>query len=146
MTGNKSTGASETIDNKINNNSNSYKKTKWNEPHSANLTETFKGSNTELSGKIFTKGPTHVSIYNGSFKAILTYIGIKYDQRVYKSFEYKDKQRALLFLNKTTVHMITKIVQVGEISADGEYKVMGKRILVIDKDREDFVMYQPQIK
>ena len=42
--------------------------------------------------------------------------------------------------------MITKIVQVGVVGTDGEYKVMGKRRLVIDKDREDLITYQLQLK
>ena len=37
--------------------------------------------------------------------------------------------------------MITKIIQVGAVGADGEYK-MGEIRLVIDKDGEDFVIYQ----
>ena len=71
MTDNKCTGVSKTTDTKINNKS-SYKKVKLNGTRKTNLTETFKGSNTELSGKIFTKGPTQASVYDASFKAILT--------------------------------------------------------------------------
>ena len=95
MTNNKSTGVFETIDTKINNKSNSYKKAKWNGPCKVNLTETFKWLNTELSGKIFTKWAAQASIYDNSFKVTLTFIGLKYDQRVYKAFEYKDKQKGL---------------------------------------------------
>ena len=42
--------------------------------------------------------------------------------------------------------MITKIAQVGKVGPDGEYKVMGEIILVIDTDREEFVMHQLQLK
>ena len=93
---NTSTGVSETTDTNINSNS-SYKKAKWKGTRKANLTETSKGLNTKLPGNIFTKGPTQTSIYDNIFKVNLAYIGIKYDQRVYTSFEYKDKQEGIFF-------------------------------------------------
>ena len=80
MTYSKSTSFYDTIDTKINNKFNSYKKANQNDIRKANLIETFKGSSTELSGKIFTKEPTQVSIYDDSFKDLLKYTGLKYDQ------------------------------------------------------------------
>ena len=145
MSDNTSSGVSETTYTKTNTKS-SYKKAKWNRNHEANLTETFKGSNTELSSKIYTKRSIQASIYNDSFKAILTYIGLKYDQRVYTYFEYKDKQKDLLFLNKPKSPMITKIVQVGAVGTYGEYKVMVESRFAIDKYGENFIMYYLQLK
>ena len=46
----------------------------------------FKGANDELKGKVFVKGPNQAAKYDEAYKALIIYFGLKYDQRIYRSF------------------------------------------------------------
>ena len=48
---------------------------------------TFKEGNTDLKGKVFIKGPLQAAKYDEAYKAILTYIRLNYDNKVYNAFE-----------------------------------------------------------
>ena len=87
-----------------------------------------------------------MSIYDDILKSIIIYIVINYCQRVYTAFEYNHKQKETKLINKPTAPMVTKVMQAGDVKKYGEYKVMGESRLVLDRDREDFVMYQFEVK
>ena len=89
MTKNKPQGISKSIGTKhagTKSNQN-YKKGKRTGNRKPSITKKFKGANTKLAGRIFTKGPMQVSMYDNTVKCILTYIDLKYDCRVHEAFE-----------------------------------------------------------
>ena len=61
-----------------------------NPPHRVN---SFKGDHSELSGKVFLKEPLQAAKYDEAHKVILNCTGIKYDHRMYKAFEYKNRTK-----------------------------------------------------
>lgn len=105
---------------------------------------TFKGTHSDLIGKVFIKGPLQAAKYDEAYKAILNHIGMKYDHRVYKAFEYKDKSKGTNLLTKPKAPMTKKIVQVATLGEDS--KMIGKEVTDIDKDGEDYVEYQINLK
>ena len=125
------------------------KRNKWESPRkpTANPSHrviTFKGAHTDLHGKVFIKGPLQAAKYDEAYKAILNHIGMKYDHRVYKAFEYKDVSKGTNLLTKPKAPMTTKVVQVATIGEDS--KMVGKEVVVIDKDGEEYVEYQINLK
>ena len=52
--------------------------------------DSFKGTNEDLKGKVFVKGALQASKYDETYKALIIYFGLQYDQRVYRAFEHKD--------------------------------------------------------
>ena len=87
------------------------------------------------------KGPMQASIYDATLKCILTYIGLKYDRRVCKAFDYTDKKKGTALLSKLTAPTITKVVQVDAINKDGKYKVMGETRFFLVKEGKVSVLY-----
>ena len=88
---------------------------------------------------MFLKEPLQVSKYDETHKAILNYIGIKYDPRVYKVFEYKDRTKGSNLLVKPKAPMIKKTIQVATLGEDSE--MVGKECTIIGRDGEDYVEY-----
>ena len=81
------------------------KRSKWESPRKSTANPshrviTFKGAHSDLIGKVFIKGPLQAAKYDEAYKAILNHIGMKYDHRVYKWFEYKDKSKGTNLLTK----------------------------------------------
>ena len=70
----------------------------------------FKGTNDELKGNVFVKGSSQAAKYDETYKALVIYFGLKYDQRVYRAFEHKDVSVGRKTLNKPNPPMIEKVV------------------------------------
>ena len=120
------------------------KSNKWGKRTANTNTSTFQGANVDLTGKVFVKGPLQAAKYDEAYKAILTYIGSKYDHRVYKAFEYKDKSKGLNLLTKPTAPKMKKIIQEATIGINSV--LIGKEVEVLDKDSEAYVEYQLYLK
>ena len=90
------------------------KRNKWDTPHKLgnppHRVNSFKGVHSELSGKVFIKGPLQAAKYDEAHKAILNFIGMKYDPRVYKLFEYKDRTKGTNLIVKPKAPMIKVVV------------------------------------
>ena len=73
-------------------NSNSRTKNRWSNARGAvpAVIDTFKGANLELKGKVFIVGPAQASKYDEAYKALLTYLGAKFDHKIHRAFEHKD--------------------------------------------------------
>ena len=86
---------------------------------------TFSGTNVELKSEVFIKGTLQAAKYDEAYKIILNYIILNYNNMVYKAFEYKDRIKESNTLNKPSVPMITKVVQVA---------IVGKEIALFGKE------------
>ena len=120
---------------------------KWGGKHgipSNVATESFKGANNDLKGKVFIKGKAQASKYDEAYKALITYFGLKYDQRIYRAFEHKDADVGRSTITKPKPPMINKVVQ--EASLGDDSKMIGVNRSVIDKDGEEYMMYQISLK
>ena len=60
----------------------------------------FKGANSDLRGKVFIVGPSQASKYDEAYKALLTYLGAKFDHKVHRAFEHKDAGMGTNMLHK----------------------------------------------
>ena len=98
----------------------------------------------DLKGKVFIKGTNQAACYDDAYKALMTYFGSKYDQRVYRAFEQKDATAGSKMLKKPVAPMVDKVIQEATLGSDS--KLVGKLVKVLDKDGEDFVTYQIQLK
>ena len=105
---------------------------------------TFKGANADLKGKVFVKGALQAAKYDEAYKAILNHIGAKFDHRVYKAFEYKDRTKGINLLIKPRPPMINKVVQFATMGEDSV--LVGREVSVIDKDCEEYIEYQLYLK
>ena len=128
--------------------SSKYNQNKWvfarkNKPDSSTF-DNIKGSHPELRGKVFTKGALQASRYDDAYKAILIYVGTKFDHRVFKALEYKDRTKCLSLLSKPKAPMVIKVIQVVTIREDS--KIMGKEVTFIDKDGEAYSEYSLYLK
>ena len=120
-------------------------KKKWRGiPTNVGVTESFKGANDDLRGKVFVKGATQASKYDETYKALIIYFGLKYDQRIYRAFEHKDADVGRNTIVKPKPPMISKIIQ--EATEGEDSRMMGIMKTVIDKDGEEYIMYQMQLK
>ena len=106
--------------------------------------DTFKDSHPELRGKIFTKVALQAARYNDAYNAILIYVGTKFDHRVFKALEYKDKSKGLNLFSKPKALMKTKVIQVTTVGEDS--KMMGKEVTCIDKNGEEYIEYSLYLK
>ena len=104
----------------------------------------FKGLNVDLRGKVFVKGPLQAANYDEAYKALLSYIGSKYDHRVYKAFEYKDRAKGSNLLTKSRSLMMTKVIQVKYIGENST--LTGTEVRVIDKMGKSYEEYQILLK
>ena len=122
---------------------------KWNNskpqvPTRVAIKNDFKGSNTEVSGSVFIKGPTQAASYDEEYNALMTYFGGKYDQMMYRAYEQKDSNVGRKFLLKPSTLMIDKVVQIATLGADS--KLIGEVRSVLDKEGEAFITYQIKLK
>ena len=125
-------------------NNSRFKSNKWGERTPSSNISTFQGANVDLNGKVFVKGPLQAAKYDEAYKAILTYIGSNYDHRVYKAFDYKDKNKGLNIITTPSAPKIKKIIQEATIGFNSV--LIGKEVEVIDKDGERYVEYQLYLK
>ena len=94
--------------------------------------ETFKGSKPALKGKIFSIGSDQASKCDDIFKSILGYVAKNYDHRVHAILQHKEKLVGKKLLNKPSAS--TKMDDAEEAKT------------VLDKDGEDWMMYQIKLK
>jgi len=92
----------------------------------------FKGSNNDLKGKVFVKGVSQAAKFDETYKALIIYFGLKYDQRIYRAFEHKDANVGRSKLVKLNPPMINKVIQ--EATKGEDSKIIGVVRSVIDKD------------
>ena len=90
-------------------NNSRFKSNKWRKRTPSFNISTFQGANVDLNGKVFIKGPLQAAKYDEAYKAIFTYIGSKYDHRVYKAFEYKYKSKGYNLLTKLSAPKIKRL-------------------------------------
>ena len=125
--------------------SSSSTRKKWNSRRATPTNvETFRGANPDLSNKVFVIGGTQASKYDDAYKAIITYLVTKFDHRVSRAFEMKDANAGLSMLIKPSAPMKDKVIQVATEGDDSILK--GEVKSVVDKDGEEFIMYQIQLK
>ena len=108
------------------------------------ITTTFKGAIPELSSKVFVTGPSQATRYDDAYRALIHYFGNKFNHRVYRAFERKDISVGLSLLTKPRPPMVKKVIQ--EPTAGPDSKLQGVEKEVIDKDSEDFLEYQLELK
>ena len=94
--------------------------------------------------KGFVLGGSQASKYDEAYKAIVTYVVTKFDHRISRDYELKDADAGRSMLTKPNAPMKDKIVQVATIGEDS--KLVGEVQRVIDKDGEDFITYQIELK
>ena len=104
----------------------------------------FNGATDLLKGKTFVMGGTQAAKYDEAYKALLTYFGSKYDQRIYRAFQQKDADAGKSTIIKPTPPMIMKVVQEPTEGADSTMSGVLKN--AIDKDKKDYVIYQIKLK
>ena len=98
---------------------------KWNNHRSIPLsvaTDTFKGANAELRGKVFVKGASKAAKYDEAYKALVIYFGTKYDHRVYRAFENRDADIGRSTIVKPVPPMVDKIVQEATLGEDSKMR------------------------
>jgi len=120
---------------------------KWNNHHGIPMNvavDSFKGANDELKGEVFMKGASQAAKYDETYKALIIYFGLKYNQRIYRAFEHKDVDVGQSTLVKLRPPMILKVVQEATLGASSVMNGVSK--MVIDKDGEDYMMYQVNLK
>ena len=108
---------------------------RWNQaqkPVPTTIHETFKEVNESLKGKVFVVGPNQASRYDDALKALIGYLSSKYDHRVKSYIQHKDKAVGVKLLIKPQAPM----------KVDPQ-DTMGQ---VLDKDGEDWVIYQLKLK
>ena len=99
--------------------------------------EPFKGYLPELKGKVFVKGPSQAARYDEAYKALLTYFSDKFDHRIHRAFEQKDKDVGLKMLTKPQAPKKIVTIEVSGASVNKK---------VIDKDCKEYVEYQLEMK
>merc|ERR1740124_1955217 len=104
----------------------------------------FKGSSEDLKGKVFVKGASQAEKFDETYKALIIYFGLKYDQRIYRAFEHKDADVGRSKLVKPKPPMINKVIQ--EATEGEDIKIIGVVRSVIDKDGKEYMMYQVNLK
>ena len=77
-------------------------------------------------------------------KALVTYFGSKYDQRVYRAFQQKDVDAGRSTIIKPMPPMIDKVFQ--EVTLGENSTMIGVVNKVIYKDGEDYTIYQIKLK
>ena len=120
------------------------KPSKWNNNSRTTAATLFKGATPELSGKIFISGPSQAARYDDTYKALLHYFNNKYDYRIYKAFEMKDKDAGLTLITRPTAPTVKKIVQ--EATKGKDSKMVGVEKEVLDRDSDKFYEYQEEMK
>ena len=106
--------------------------------------DTFKGANTDLRGKVLVMGVFQVLKYNKAYKALIIYLGENYGQRTYRAFKQKNTDVGRNMLTRPGAPMIDKVVQVATLGAYSKLEEVTKSVL--DKDGESFVTYQRELK
>ena len=132
-----------TVTNNKNKGGNAIVKPKWKGVRST-VGSNFKGAIAELNSHVFVTGPNQANKYDDAYKHRLHYFGNKFNHRVYQAFECKDETVGLDLHNKPSAPMTTKIVQEATPGADS--KMIGVKRLLIDKESEDYLEYQVELK
>ena len=104
----------------------------------------FKGAISELTSRVFVIGPNQVNKHDDTYKYVLHYFGNKFNHRVYRESEFKDRMVGLALPTKPTASTIKKVVQ--EVTPGDNSKFVGIKRIVIDKDSEDYLEYQVELK
>ena len=108
---------------------------RWNQaqkPVPTTIHKTFRGVNESLKEKVFVVGPNQASRYDDALKALIGYLSSKYDHRVKSYIQHRDKAVGVKLIIKPQASM-----KVDPQDTKGQ---------VLDKDGEDWVIYQLKLK